>query len=552
LLGAQAPIPGSLGAALTHSARQGLSAALERLEQAGVRFEQRRVRLPLVARGAVPLSAAQALEYIKGQGPDICRLQAILPGAPVPFAVKELGDLRTLDGVYGAGLSVVPPDQAGILGALAGLRQNGFKICSGHYYDQDSNRDAPLVEHFRDLSRSWNLTIEKRGHYHQVRSPEQLMALDYFEGSGNDRGLKSSVLAGRLREVARRGMKFYVAGREITPYDLYYFGCSGHTLQVDRGAGLFPSVSDEDLADPARLEDRLEEAERVYQRILQPAFAGQVDEKRAGAEAMAVLFPEDPFPLEQRAAVYAELIKAACASGNRDPFKDVAQVYTALRQSSSSAYELACKALMVCEPFRQGGARRALASLEQVAGSLRSGAFGAGAQAELQELFFRLLKASSSASAALEGIDLVRIPAGSESLQERVKLFCDIAARESESTLAQTAVHYRGVLVHRAPDETLASAGGRFLRLLQGMTVGRHQDRVVEIFASIQEGLRAGRYPAHRADEMVEAFLAALAVSGDVERARQALMGSSEAPTGKIEDTEEAIVIGGVAIPRKG
>src|SRR5690606_15611238 len=93
--------------------------------------------------------------------------------------------------------------------------------------------------------------------YHEVSKPEGLFALDYFHGSGEDRGLADPARAQRIKEAAARGLMFTVEGREATPRATYLTG--SQTLGVRRKESeIFVPLKPQELQDLDALVARLE------------------------------------------------------------------------------------------------------------------------------------------------------------------------------------------------------------------------------------------------------------------------------------------------------
>lgn len=549
LLGGTTAVPGAIGAALTDSARQSLKGMFERLEAKGVKIErQRLMRLPFVMDKNVPLNPEQAVERLGKQKAEFKRLHALVPGEANPVVLTSLKDLRALDALYGAGVATVHPARAATAEMLDEVRASGWKVQNSQYYYEEDPNLSPLRA-FRRMEDNQGVRVVKADRYLEVRTDEDLRSLEYFMGTGQDHGLDDPILAKRLKDAEAKGLRFVADNRSATPREVYLLKGQRMGLAL-KDAEYHINIDAADLSDADGLKSKLEDFEKVYARTVRPALVA-ANMKDWGSTPATLLFPQDPISLEARAAVFAELFKA-CASSDRDrqTMQSAEQVFKAVRNGAPSAFELARRTKLVLPTLREAGASAALRFLQDATATLAAKGGSKAEDEKVQETFYKLVNATGSVEAAFEGVDLVRITVGNERFEERLGIFLMIAARESESSLAQTAEHYRSLLVHRDPKEGLVKTADRFLRLIEGMGVGRHQGRAPEVFAAIQADLVAGAITCAQADERVESFLRNLALSNDVDRAVGAMTSSAGGPAGDITPGEDFVVIGGVRIPR--
>lgn len=552
VLGGNVPVPGALGAVLTEETRKSLTAMFERLEAKGVKIErQRLMRLPFVMDKNVPLNPSEAVERLGKQKAAFKRLHAIVPGQSAPVVLNDLKDVRALDAVYGAGVDVVAPKHAETVKMLEDFRSAGWGVRQSNYYYYEQDPTLSPVRAFRRMEDGHGVQLSKGDVHYDVKTAEDLRSLDFFHGTGQDRGLDDPVLANRLKDAQGKGLRFVYENREATPRQIYL--AKGQKLGVSlKDAEYHMNIQAADLSDADAMVSRLQDFEKVYARTIRPALTA-ADMKDWGATPATVLFPDDAIALEARAAVFAELF-TACSSGgrDRDTMQGAVNVYHAVRKGAPSGFEMARRAKLVLPTLRSSGAKAAVEFLARASEALDAKGGSKDADERVQETFYKIMAATGSVEAAFEGVDLVRIAVGNERFEERLGIFLMIAAREGESTLGLTAEHYRSVLVHRDPKEGLVKTAERFLRLIEGMSVGRHQAHAPAVFAAVQADLVAGRITPAQADERVESFLRNLALSNDVDRAAAAMTSSAGGPAGEIKPGEDFVDIGGIRIPRSG
>ncbi|MEW6278987.1 MAG: hypothetical protein AB1758_10215 [Candidatus Eremiobacterota bacterium] len=545
-------VSGPIGAAIGEAGRQELQQAVERLQSAGVKLEYRR-RLPIwkIRPRFKELTAEQAVNEIAAKKPDgLDRLEITVPGQ-TRRPLESLSDLHFADGLHAAGRSVLSKEDQAALRALDGLESKGFTVQDNRYYYDDDRRPVDDLQVLRWLHRGDRVDLKRKDESAlSAYGRDGLLALEYFQGSGQDHGLKDSAKAARIRQAAEAGIQFYSDRRESSPFQTYVE--TPQTLQVGMGKGCLLNVKASELEDVDALKGRLAEYDQTFREIL----AGPYEKMGwTGNQTFpsAVLDTADKFGLRVSAAVFGELVRSAAKAGDDryDAYDRIKGLYADLCASSRTPFELARKASLVASTYATAGQKAAREILGQTREAVETRTSDKERRIELEELFFTLLNATGSVGCATEGLDLVRIRVGNESQDERVKVFRDIAARQSERTLDQTAACYRAVLVERAPGEGVAEAGARFVRILDALAVGRNQDRAIELFSTVQQGIRDGAWDGRRADQLVDQFARNLVLTEDVDKALNSLFASEGASQGAVAERGDVVIIGGVRVPRK-
>ncbi|MCE7873043.1 hypothetical protein DYH09_22060 [bacterium CPR1] len=554
VLVAGSTVGGPIGTVITETARQDLLQAFRRLEQSGVKFEyRRRFVLPFGLRPRyLELTADKACEHVLSQKPDkLDRLQITTPGAD-RRRVTALRDLQFADAVLGH--DVLTGEDKTRLEILRSLEANDYKPTSGsyYYYDEDERRPSDTLEHLRGLAAGQDIYFTAPGNERVAAKAETLSALDYFCGSGKDRGLKDPALAEDLKQAQEKGFEFFSDRDQLDARSVYLQ--QAKNTWAREGKGVLLSVSRDELADLPALSERLAEYDAVYREVLSGAYA------EVGWGRDTVYFPEivaqggEKFPLRVAAAVYAELLRGS-RKGDDDHYRVDERVGGLTRKlfaECATPFELARKAALVSTTYASQGYQQANRVLSQTQEVIAARAANSPQrQEQLEDLFFSLLSASGSIAAASEGMDLVRISVGSESQEDRIRLFTDIARRLPAGSTDQTSFCYRTILAERAGSESLAATGERFCKLLEGMAVGRHQDQATEVFAYFQQDLREGKSDTRQTDQRVTQFLQSLVLHDDVEKALKASFGGATSQ-GSVAQQEDAVVIGGVRVPRRG
>ncbi len=554
VLVAGSTVGGPIGTVISETARQDLLGAFRRLEQSGVKFEyRRRFVLPFGLRPRYQeLTADKACEHALKQKPDkLDRLQITLPGTD-RRKLTALRDLQFADAVLGH--DVLSSQDKTRLETLRALEAKDYKPTSSsyYYYDDDDRRPSDTLEHLRGLAAGQEIYFTGPGDERVTANAETLPALDYFSGSGLDRGLKNPGLAEELKQAHQQGFEFYSDRNKVDARVAYLQ--EAKNLWTREGKSVLLPLSRDELTNLPGLSQRLAEYDGVYREVLSGAYA------EVGWDRDVTYFPQtvaqggEKFPLRVAAAVYAELLRGSKKRGddNYNVRERVDGLARKLYAECATPFELARKTALVSATYAGQGyeaASRVLSQTQEVIAT--RAANNPQRQEQLEDLFFSLLSASGSIAAASEGMDLVRISVGTESQEDRTRLFTDIARRLPAGSTDQTSYCYRTILAERAGSESLATTGERFCKLLEGMAVGRHQDQATEVFTYFQQDLREGKSDPRQTDQRVTQFLQNLVLHDDVEKALQASFGGPTSQ-GSVAQQEDAVVIGGVRVPRRG
>lgn len=542
-----ASLGGPLGGALTEASRQGLLDSVERCQEAGVKFlYRRRFRLPWIRGKYKELTASEMVTRLEGQKGDIKRLEVQEPKRDKPWELYQLAELEALDIVHGG---AVPCElrTGQVLDTLKHFELQGMKFTNGqYYYDSDPNLtlSQALARAGREDPQLYLNGNERR---FDIRNQEAINAMEYFHGTGQDIGLARPDQAKLLQEVAGRDVALKKDGYETTPFALYLADSKAVSIHREDGPAMrFPL---DGSYTPDRMEEELDDYTGRYQKFLAPALTrANLSLSYVPAEVLKL---GGPYPQEFRMGLYSEVLNAVIDSGaGRDTTSQAEQLFTSLLEAGGSTFSIAQRAHLVLPAVRLHGPQAAQRVLAQADETLSEISAPGPEKERLTQLFFKLHETVPSVEACLEGLDLVRIPVEGSTEEQRLAVFEAIGARQSSETLPDTARHYRAVLVHRGPDESLSQAGGRFVKLLTGLSIGRNQQRAPGIFAAIQKGVRDSTCTSEQADSMVDSFLSNLMVSNSLEKAL-ATAQFSENLDGTIAEDEDTLVVGGFEVPRE-
>lgn len=142
--------------------------------------------------------------------------------------------------------------------ALVSLLDQGFKV-----EDSSLNPITPLAA--LQPSAENSIWIRKDSRRSRIERADDLVALDYFSGSGQDQGLAKPELAARLVELRRQGFSFV----DHSLLDTYRKG-PHQNLRLDfRGERIL--VEPAHLEDPALFEERRNLCRELHERFIEPS-----------------------------------------------------------------------------------------------------------------------------------------------------------------------------------------------------------------------------------------------------------------------------------------
>jgi hypothetical protein len=545
LVGAGNVTSGPIGHALNSATRQGLLDALVRLQGNGVTFERRRswFRVPFTRKHA-PMTVEKTIRHLEIKGSKDLEVSH---GDRLHQEVNSLEDIRGLDVAYGMGDDAAAADERTALDALHDLEAAGFQPTIN-----GEGRTTPF-ESWRQIHANGGLMLKNGGKQTYVTNRDQLVLQDYLV-TGHDHGVHDKATADLVKQAQAAGLAF--------PNTSYYSSADA-TIQAIESlsanneirVGLAPDrpvvgVKRADLGDLATVRARIDQAEDLYKRILAPVLG---DNPNYHGELLDFCTAQEQrFSPAFRAAMCATVARGI---GNRVRDEQVIATTRKMEDLAADDLQLAWVANRWATTARKEGVEQADSLLATLGDGLLGRTASRVEAEQLRPILFKLLDATGSLEACSEGLDLVRVAIGKESQEDRIKLFTDIAAYESQATLPETAAHYRAVMVHRRPDEPLMQAGQTFVEVLKTLTLGRNQARAVEVFTTLQDGLSKGRFGSKTVEEVLAEFGQAVTLGRSIDDALAALEGKGagngiSAGPATVEKDGDSVVIGGIRIPR--
>lgn len=540
---------GPLGQTLSQVARQGLLDALVRLEAHGVSFErERRFYIPGLMDHFVPRTAEQVVTLLERKSADRAQVTFNEEGK-AHRRIWGVDDLRALDVARGLGAEALKPEDRNAYDALADLTASGWIPKTEDYYSKD---DGTSYDMWRALGHHHPIRLSPPGGGAAavIRSPQDLVTLGFLV-SGRDRGVTDRALADALVTLDAEKPRYNTGSQDGEgPLDAYRALTVQGRLEVSfPGQPTAMPVTRADFSAPAGIVERSRQMGSLWQKYLKPVMG---DSPYYAAPYLNFCTePGGRFSPELRGAATAHLMRFWTNAA-----RDSAQLIDVVRRLEGTAaddIQMAWMVNRVADVARREGCEGALAMVDALVDGTSSRAASPSEAARLRPTLFTLIEATRSVSTALEGLDLVRVAVGDETEEQRLRLFTDIAARESEKTLQDTAADYRTVLVHRRPGETLVEAGSTFVRVLELLGLGRQQERAREVFAVLQEGMKTGAYGRRGMDDVLAEFGQAMTMARSVDDALRAISGSRTGAgtgPGSVETRDDEVVIGGIRVPR--
>lgn len=559
LIHAGVAVPGPIGQSLSEAARRELLDLVTRLQEKGVDFGRKRpFRIPLAMNKYVPATPEEVADAFSQDGSSSRIAYSRAPGPALPYGskwvpeknvpVSSLEDLRGLDGVYGAGVEALPPGQQGLMEAvndLMGLHWQ-FGTSRSDYYSDERSFVKPF-EVWRALREGRDLIIARMSDRDCIRlNRDGLLAMAMLE-TGKDHGVENPDIIRNI--IALRdggaGTGFERKGTEL---ELYHSLCRKNTVRLALGTQATLSLSPADIADPPAVLSKLKHLDDLYQQYLAEPLHRTINGQDYYMVYDFCTETGTRFSPHVRAAALRDLFPAA---SNRHGYVEMSFLFNLERRLETNATdELHLKRLISThmDELNQKGYVNPGECLELPPEVNPGTTQQSPEHTHLLGIYRQFLEAARSEKAATEGLDLVRMPAGDESEEERVKLFLDLAEASTDENRTHTADAYRAVLAHRRPNQSLAEAGCVLLQLMKQMNSSIHQDRALEVFAELQQG------PCAIDDEMLTAFGKTLVASGSVDDALSAarrVHSTIPSETPSINTHEDMVSIGGISLKRQ-
>ena len=565
LVSATTTVSGPIGQALTASARQGLCDALHRLEANGVTFErQRGVRLPGLMDKYIRLSADELADALENEPAEFKTQFNVNVDKAEHVHLQNLTDLRLLDGWAGLGSSALPT-RASVIDAAHDAEKGGWTFSARNYAGAyDSNEPAvdsafaalmALVHRGEASMRQGNGSAD----WAPLTTDSDVIGASYFDGNGPDRGLSDGALAAAIREAASKGFTLSTSEYIRNPSaarDVYTALAQGKSVKIGHDTQWGIDVTAAEMKNLSLADARMKQATDIYERFAKPTLSGTDRTSDAPFFVDFVLNDKHSHAPDLKGMVLSECLTAERRGNDWNALSNANEDMGHLLDMSGDPARVLAFTAQFSAALQVNRRDEVWNAMTHARDEMKARAGSDTALAQVEALLVRLLEKTRSFPAALEGVDLVRIPMGSETEEDRVRLFLDIAGREPEGGGgAHAADDYRAVMVHRLPTETLLEAGQRMLALFDTLALSKQQGRAAEAFCAIQEGTREGRFGSRSADETVQKLAEAMVTSRSLDDAMASLGshgGAVPAGPSTVETGDDYVVIGGIRVPRSG
>ncbi|GEM_PF-3249122 len=556
VLHSAAAVPGPLSLPLGESARTALLGIVTHLQRKGVSFEcARSLRIPFVMDKYVPAEAGEVVDAFSKGGAKTGIAYSREPGPALPnrewvpeknVPVNTLDELRGLDGIYGEGLEALPAKERGWMEAVNDLQGLNWQFGTG--YGSESNPFARSLfqpyEVLRALREERQLFIGRPGDRQCILiDRNDLLAMAMLE-TGHDHGVSNPDVVRNIMALrdGGAGTGHNAKGLEL---ELFRSLSRGHSVRMAYGTGATLSMSPTDASDPQAVLARLKQLDDLYVQYLEAPLHRTINSQDYNQAYDFCMETGTRFSPHVRAAALRDLFPAAT---NRHGYVDMPFLFKLTRCFENNATDELDLKRRVGEYMADFGKKSSTypgESYDLPLDSEPGEAQQSPGHIRLLEIYRRFLDAARSEGAASDGLDLVRMPTGNESEEQRVQLFIDIAEASTDNNRKNAADAYRALLIHRQPDQSLLEAGGILLKLMKYLGPSDKQDRALEVFAGMQQG-------SSTVDEaMLNAFGRALVTNGSVDDALKAALrvhASGESGAQMIDTYEDVVVIGGIPL----
>lgn len=523
----------SIRESLTPATRAGLLQALERIDAAGLHFYGHR-QVPLVKVGwTTPLTPAETLKFVESQcGWFQSDRLSVSHDGQKQFPVWSVHDLQGLDaitrGCAAAGISA--PQLAA---AIASLEAHGVRLY--RYQSSDEGRE-PL-----DPLRAFNGSLVQVQPSPDKNSPidadlPQVLALDFMQGSGVDRGLADPVLAAALKALQSDTTQFaghYRDGAAST----YLALLRGQDAVVETGGLPFFQISRELMTDRARFDAYVARLQGLYARGLSDLVAaGRVEKYAAGQMLQMALNPSPQATAEEIIDDLTALADLESSPGNASKW--------GVLDAVKSSYARVCAAIA-----RSADRRAAVQDFMFLRGTLRRDAV----LPILKRLYaaapgqdFAVLRLAVRACGDFFTDDaqwrLLTDGMADGSLAARADLLALLTSTHGHR-VAET---FQAILSATLPDESAARTIQRYEALHESLTP-QHRPQAVDTLQALQQAIGRGDVSA---DAAVARFQQLYVLGGDPQVALLRLGAPEAAPVGGVQQAVESVIINGLRIPR--
>jgi hypothetical protein len=563
LIPTAAAIPGPVGMCLSESARRGLSDVVSRLQEKGLCFERRRMlRIPLAMDKYVPATTEEVVDAFSQGKPNAriaySRSQAVapstqhyLPEEHVP--VKSLGEMRGLDGVYGLGAEALPADERALMEAVNDLTALHWDFGTNH---EACTYDRKLFKPFaiwQALHEGKQIYIARQGDRDCIElDRDGLLAMAMLE-TGRDHGVKNPGTIQGIIALRNSGAQTGY-GRKGAELELYKTLCRHHPARLGMATEATISLCPEDISDPPAVLKRLKKLDDLREQYLAAPLHRTINHQDYNLVYDFCMEPSMRFSPHVRAAALRDLFPAA---SNRHGYVEMSFLFDLARRLEASATdELDLKRLVasyMADLYRKGATNPGEIN-ERPPVSRPANIQPQPGHERLLGIYRQFLEAAQSEGAASDGLDLVRIPAGKDTEEQRIQLFNDLAKASMEKNRKKTADAYRALLAHRRQAQSLTEAGQAMMKIMKYLGTCDKQDCAIDVFAELQQMNDRG---AGSDDEMLIAFGKTLALSGSVDDALKAARQALPNDTGpeaqrSITIDDDTVNIGGVILKKHG
>jgi hypothetical protein len=554
-------VGGPLGAVLNQQQKQALGEVLAELHENGVVFyeDQGLLRAPWNARHR-ELTPSETLEVILAGPPDF-RAHLWMRQGPETEQVRSLAHLQEMETFYAQG-DPAALDQPCLANALRNLARAGWKMEAGG--PKGEARPLGPLGAYRLLGPDGQarskveLHSPRDRHHYRLQSAEELASFDFFHGTGDEKSVADPVLARRLKEVEEEGLSFNCAAYPgHGAWGAYQSMRAGKDVALALGDVPLRPIRGKTVADLEAALAAAQEPLQVYRATLLPEVeAGRFDKNQLGALVRALQQPVDGLDLKERAELFVELARAVRNGPDKDKdlytqTRGAILLYNQLVEGGLKGEEFTRALLSTAGLASLVGADQAQEAVQHIAVEIPRESFFPEARQELQDAFLRLVRASRNVEEARRAAAISFIQVGGESHEERLAVLESLM----RSTGGQGAIeHYLALLAGRPAGATLQEAAAPYLLLLDGLKAIGKQDEAPRTYTFIRDGLRLGRFPQGSTPTgLAERFLELLLLNKDPETARQGLLpqASGNPGTGKVEEGEREVDVGGVVLPRQ-